>query len=39
MFASPTLACTLNIRIALATTKKGTMTMSEYFSKMKTHTD
>jgi hypothetical protein len=39
MFASPTRAHTVNIHIALATTKKGIVTMSEYFSKMKTHTD
>jgi hypothetical protein len=39
MFASPTRACIIIIHIALATTKKGTMTMSEYFSKMKTHAD
>jgi hypothetical protein len=39
MFASPSRARTVNIHIALATTKKGTTTMSEYFSKMKTHAD
>jgi hypothetical protein len=39
MFISPTRACTVNIRIALATTKKGTTIMSEYFSKMKTYAD
>jgi hypothetical protein len=30
---------TINIRIALATTKKGMVIMSEYFSKMKTYAD
>jgi hypothetical protein len=35
MFASPTRARTVNIRNALATIKKGTTTMFEYFSKMK----
>jgi hypothetical protein len=35
MYASPTCARTVNIRIALATMKKGTATMAEYYSKMK----
>jgi hypothetical protein len=34
-FASQTRACTMNVRIALATTKKGNSSVAEYFAKMK----
>ncbi|WVZ51721.1 hypothetical protein U9M48_002836, partial [Paspalum notatum var. saurae] len=39
MLVSQTRARTVNTRIALATTTKGNMTMSEYFSKMKSLAD
>jgi hypothetical protein len=39
MYASPTRVCTVNICIAQATTKKGTTTMVEYYSKMKSYAD
>ena len=35
MFASQTRARAINIRLALTTTQKGSLTISEYFSKMK----
>ncbi|CAA0836591.1 Unknown protein [Striga hermonthica] len=38
MYASRTRARSVNTRIALTTTKKGDMSMSEYFNKMKTLT-
>jgi hypothetical protein len=39
MYASPTRARTVNIHIVLATMKKGTTTMAEYYSKMKSYAD
>jgi hypothetical protein len=39
MYDSPTQAHTVNIRIALATMKKGTTMMAEYYSKMKSYVD
>jgi hypothetical protein len=39
MYASSTRARIINIRIALATMKKGTVTMAEYYSKMKSYAD
>jgi hypothetical protein len=39
MYGSHTRARPVNTRIALATTKKGTSTMAEYFSKMKSFAD
>jgi hypothetical protein len=39
MYGSHTRARSVNTRIALATTKKGTSTMAEYFSKMKSFAD
>nr|XP_025880529.1 uncharacterized protein LOC112938674 [Oryza sativa Japonica Group]XP_025880530.1 uncharacterized protein LOC112938674 [Oryza sativa Japonica Group] len=39
MFGSQTRARTLNVRLALQTTSKGTMTISEYFGKMKAYSD
>jgi hypothetical protein len=39
MYDSPTQAHTVNIRIALATMKKGTTMMAEYYSKMKSYAD
>ncbi|RLN36189.1 uncharacterized protein C2845_PM03G07800 [Panicum miliaceum] len=39
MFASQTRARVLNLRIALTTTKKGTMYASDYFAKMKGFAD
>jgi hypothetical protein len=39
MFGFPTRARTVNTHIALATMKKGTATMVEYYSKMKSYTD
>ena len=39
MYASQTRARTVNIRIALANTKKGNSTAAEYFAKMKAHGD
>jgi hypothetical protein len=39
MFGSPTRASTVNARITLATMKKGTTTMVEYYSKMKSYAD
>jgi hypothetical protein len=39
MFGSHTRAQSVNMRIALATTKKGSSTMVEYYSKMKSHAD
>lgn len=35
MFASQTRAHAVNIRIALATTKKGSLTVAEYIAKMR----
>ncbi|CAN6182113.1 unnamed protein product [Urochloa humidicola] len=35
MFASQTRAWAINVRLALATTKKGTLTISGYFGKMR----
>jgi hypothetical protein len=39
MFGSPTQARCVNTRITLATAKKGTPTMVEFYSKMKGYTD
>jgi hypothetical protein len=39
MFASHTQAQSVNTRIALATTRKGTSTMAKFYSKMKNLTD
>jgi hypothetical protein len=39
MFGCPTHAHTINTRIALATMKKSTMTMAEYYPKMKSYAD
>jgi hypothetical protein len=39
MFGSPTQARCVNTRITLATAKKGTPTMVEFYSKMKAYTD
>jgi hypothetical protein len=39
MFSSHTHAQTVNLRIALATTKKGTMTMAGFFSEMRNYAD
>jgi hypothetical protein len=36
LFGSQTRACTINLRVTLATTQKGNLPMSEYFRKMKT---
>lgn len=39
MVGSQTRARTLNVRLALQTTSKGTMSISEYFGKMKAYSD
>jgi hypothetical protein len=39
MFRSPTQVRSINTHIALATTKKGTSTMEELYSKMKGYAD
>ena len=39
MYASHSRARTVNTRIALTTTKKGNLTVSEYFAKMKALSD
>ena len=39
MFASQTRARAVNLRIALSTTKKGSMNVAEYFAKMKGYAD
>jgi uncharacterized membrane protein YgcG len=39
MFTSHTRACTTNVRLALATTKKDNMTVAQYYGKMKGLTD
>jgi hypothetical protein len=39
MFSPRTRSHSVNTRIALATTKKGTSTMAEYFAKMKNYVD
>jgi hypothetical protein len=39
MYGSHTRARSINIRIALATTRKGTSMMADYFSKMKSYAD
>jgi hypothetical protein len=39
MFASHTRAQSVNTHIELATTRKGTSSMAEYFSKMKSYAD
>jgi predicted 3-demethylubiquinone-9 3-methyltransferase (glyoxalase superfamily) len=39
MFASCTHAWSVNTRITLAITWKGTTTMDDYFNKMKSHTE
>jgi hypothetical protein len=39
MYASRARASSVNTRIALATTRKGALTMADYFNKMKCHTD
>jgi hypothetical protein len=39
MYGSHTHARSINTRIALATTRKGTSTMVDYFSKMKSYAD
>lgn len=39
MFSSQTRARSVNTRIALATTKKGNLTVAEYFSKMRSYAD
>lgn len=39
MFTAQTRARSMNVRLQLTTTRKGTMTISEYFSKMKSLSD
>lgn len=39
MFTAQTRARSMNVRLALATTRKGTMNIAEYFSKMKSLSD
>lgn len=39
MFASQTRARAVNLRLALSTTKKGSMTVAEYYTKMKGYGD
>jgi hypothetical protein len=39
MYSSPTHARFVNTRIALATMRKGTTTMADYYNKIKHHAD
>jgi hypothetical protein len=39
LYSSPTRACSVNTRIALATTKKNQLSVSDYYAKMSQFAD